>query len=66
MTPLGPKEGLIQWVENSKPLFQIVNGWQQCATERAAALAAEQGRVLPGQVLLGMGAGVPYVRGTLL
>jgi hypothetical protein len=46
VTPLGSREGLIEWVENSKPLFQIVNNWQQFATERATALTAEQGKPL--------------------
>ncbi len=29
VTPLGPRSGLISWVENSTPLFALYKKWQQ-------------------------------------
>ena len=29
VTPLGPRSGLIQWVEGATPLFSLYRRWQQ-------------------------------------
>ncbi|XP_034250537.1 serine/threonine-protein kinase SMG1 [Thrips palmi] len=44
--PLGPRSGLISWVENVTPLFGLYKRWQQ---RQASALAAKNG-VTPVQV----------------
>ena len=46
VTPLGPRVGLIEWVENTRPLFQIVNSCQKQAADRAALARPEQGKSL--------------------
>ena len=44
VTPLGPRVGLIEWMENTRPLFQIVNSCQKLTAERAACVRPEQGK----------------------
>ena len=44
VTPLGPRVGLIEWMENTRPLFQIVNSCQKHAADRAACARPEQGK----------------------
>lgn len=46
VTPLGPRMGLIEWVQHTKPLYQIVNSWQKFAAERAALSAGDQGSLV--------------------
>ena len=43
VTPLGPRVGLIEWVQDSVPLFQLFTDWQKGAADRDAAAKAEQG-----------------------
>ncbi|XP_075244893.1 serine/threonine-protein kinase SMG1-like [Convolutriloba macropyga] len=46
VTPLGPRSGLIQWVDGSVPLFGIYKKWQQreayAATLKSQSVAANQ------------------------
>ena len=43
VTPLGPRSGLIQWVDGATPLFTLYRRWQQ---REAAAQAVLKSQVL--------------------
>lgn len=40
VTPLGPRVGLIQWVDDSIPLYELYTAWHARQAERAALLAS--------------------------
>ncbi len=41
VTPLGPRGGLIEWVEGGTPLFAMYKRWQQREIVAAAAAGAD-------------------------
>ncbi|KAK9805272.1 hypothetical protein WJX72_010214 [[Myrmecia] bisecta] len=47
VTPLGPRTGLIQWLDNTVPLYGVYKAWQKRAATRKAgqAPAAQPGEV---------------------
>ena len=47
--PLGPQAGLIRWVDNTAPLFQVYRGWQQrrCDKKNMSSNAAGDRMVHP-------------------
>lgn len=41
VTPLGPRSGLIQWVDGATPLFTLYRKWQQREAATAALLKSQ-------------------------
>ena len=47
VTPLGPRSGLISWVENSTPLFTLYKKWQQRETIYQSSKNPQQPQQIP-------------------
>ena len=41
VTPLGPRSGLIQWVDGATPLFSLYRRWQQRESASATLVKAQ-------------------------
>ena len=52
VTPISHRAGLIEWIENVKPLYEIYTDWKRMSDDRQRLLEEDQGNPVIFQVII--------------